>query len=310
MKISVIAPFYNEKESVKELHSRLVFVLEKLKIPFEIIFVDDGSTDGSFEAMANLSPLIAIRLSRNFGQTAALAAGIEAASGDIIATIDGDLENQPEDLPLLLEKMEEGFDVVSGWRQDRWRGQFSRRLPSKIANWLISYVSKTKLHDHGCTLKAYRANVIKNLKLYGDMHRMIAAYAGLIGAKTAEVPVQHIPRKHGESKYGIMRTFRVILDLVVVKFFAKYSNRPMHFFGGIGFYSFLFGFFTFLSMVYFKYFGGKDFIQTPLPVLAVFFILVGIQFILMGLLAEILMRTHYESQKKTIYTIVEKKSTK
>jgi len=306
-KISVVAPVYNEKESVKELHDRLVSVLKKLGCPYEIIFVDDGSTDAAFREIKNLSPIVAICLKRNYGQTAALAAGIDAADGDIIVTIDADLENQPEDIPSLLEKMKEGFDVVSGWRRDRWKGQtFMRRSPSKIANWLISWVTKTKLHDHGCTLKAYKADALKQLNLYGDMHRMIAAYAGLAGAKVAEVPVGHVFRKYGKSKYGIWRTFRVLLDLIVVKFFAKYSNRPMHFFGGAGFFSFLFGFLTFLLMLYFKYFGGKDFIQTPLPVLAAFFVLAGIQFILMGLLAEVLMRLRYESQKRKIYIVAEK----
>ena len=267
MKISVVAPFYNEEGSVKELYERLLAALKKLGDSHEIIFIDDGSADATFEEMKKLAPLTAIRLRKNYGQTAALAAGIDAASGEIIVAIDGDLENQPEDMPRLLEKMKEGFDVVSGWRQDRWKGQGLRRRPlSKIANWLISFVTKTNLHDHGCTLKVYKADVLKQLNLYGDMHRMIAAYAVLNGAKVAEIPVKHVPRKYGKSKYGVTRTFRVLLDLIVVKFFAKYSNRPMHFFGGAGFWSFFLGFLTFLLMIYFKYFGGKTFIQTPLPI--------------------------------------------
>ncbi len=308
MKISVIAPIWNEAKSVAELHARLISVLKKLGVPYEIIFVDDGSTDGTYETMTHLSPLTAVRFGHNYGQTAALSAGIDLATGDVIVTIDGDLENFPEDIPLLLQKMKEGFDIVSGCRQNRWKNEnFRRRVPSKIANKLISYVGKTNLGDHGCTLKVYKASVLKSLKLYGDMHRMIAAYAALNGAKVAEIPVRHEPRKHGKSKYGIWRTFRVLLDLVIIKFFAKYSSRPMHFFGGAGFFCVFLSFLSFLLMFYFKYFGGISFIQTPLPVLTAFFVLVGLQFILMGLLAEILTRVHYESQNKTIYTIAEKK---
>ncbi|MDP2910067.1 MAG: glycosyltransferase family 2 protein [bacterium] len=306
MKISVVVPVYNEEESLEELHNRLISVLKGIKIPFEIIFIDDGSSDRTYEKMSRLSPLVSIRLTRNCGQTAALSAGIDAATGDIIATIDGDLENYPEDIPLLLEKINEGFDIVSGWRKNRWKGHFTRRFPSLVANWLISYVSKIKLHDHGCALKAYKAGAIKQLKLYGDMHRMIAAYAAQGGKKIIELQVRHEPRKYGVSKYGLWRTFRVLLDLIVVKFFSKYSSRPMHFFGGAGFFSVFLGFLTFLVMIYLKYFRAITFIQTPLPILAIFFVLVGSQFILMGLLAEILTRLYYESQKKTVYNIAEK----
>ena len=303
-KISVVVPLYNEEKSAALLHKEVLSALKNLGLPFEIIFVDDGSKDNTFEEIKKLSPLIAIRLSRNYGQTPALAAGLEKATGDIIITLDGDLENDPADIPKLLKKLDEGYDVVSGWRRERWRGQlFSRRLPSLAANWLISFLTGAKLHDHGCTLKVYRRQALDNLKLSGEMHRMLAAYAKLFnGAKITELPVNHRPRRFGYSKYGPLRSFKVILDLLAINFFYRYSNRPMHFFGGLGFFSFFLGILSFMGMIYFKYALQITFIETPLPTLIALFAIIGVQFILMGLLAELLLK---QSVKPAAYLIKE-----
>ena len=297
-KISVVVPLFNEEKSVVFLHQELILVLKSFSHQFEIIMVDDGSRDGTFEEIKKLPSVIGIRFSRNYGQTLALAAGIKKATGDVIVTIDGDLENDAQDIPKLVKKLDEGFDVVSGWRKDRWKGSFfSRRLPSLIANWLISLVTGVRLHDHGCTLKAYRAEVLRNLKLSGEMHRMIAAYAGLLnGARVAEIPVNYRVRRFGASKYGPFRIFRVLLDLIALYFFYKYANRPMHFFGGAGFMSFFLSFVFFLTMIYFKYVLGITFIETPLPTLIAICAIIGVQFILMGLLAELLLKQSGSSQ--------------
>ena len=291
-KISVVVPLFNEEKSVVLLHQELLSALKSFSQQFEIIMVDDGSKDGTFEEIRKLSSVIGIRFSRNYGQTLALAAGIKKAAGDVIVTIDGDLENDARDIPKLMEKLNEEFDIVSGWRKDRWRGSFfSRRFPSLVANWMISWVTGTKLHDHGCTLKAYRRGILQDLRLSGEMHRMIAAYAGLLnGARITEIPVNHRIRRFGASKYGPFRIFRVLLDLFALYFFYHYSNRPMHFFGGAGFLSFFLSVLSFLGMIYFKYILRITFIETPLPTLTALFAIVGIQFILMGLLAELLLK--------------------
>ena len=243
-----------------------------------------------------------IRLSRNYGQTLALAAGIKKATGDIIVTIDGDLENDPKDIPNLLKKLDEGCDIVSGWRKNRWQGQFfTRRLPSYIANRVISFVTGAELHDHGCSLKVYRKEILRDLTLFGEMHRMIAAYAKLLnGAKVAELPVNYKPRQFGVSKYGPFRIFRVLLDLFALYFFYRYSNRPIHFFGGIGFFSFFLSFLSFLTMFYFKYVLNITFIETPLPIMVTLFAIIGMQFVLMGLLAEFLLRQSVDSRQYLI----------
>lgn len=288
--ISVVVPFYNEKESVAELHRRLVSVLERLGMPFEIIFVDDGSTDGTFDEIKKLAPVKAHRFARNRGQTAAFGQGIRAAQGDIVVTLDGDLENQPEDIPALIEKLDEGFDVVSGWRKNRWADQpFSRRTPSTIASWLISRATGVRLHDHGCNLRVYRRAVFDGVEFRGEMHRMLAAYLGLRGATVAEVPVQYVPRRYGVSKYGIGRIFKVILDVISLYFFREYARRPMHFFGYAGFISLALGFIVFLFMVYLRIIEQIHFIRTPLPVVVAVLAIIGIQFILMGLLAELIL---------------------
>ena len=296
-KLSVVVPLYNEAQSVAPLHGRIIKALREFD-SFEVLFVDDGSTDSTFAEIQKLAPIVALKLSRNFGQTAALAAGISKATGDVIVTLDGDLENDPSDIPKLITKLQEGFDVVSGWRKNRWQGQwFSRRIPSVIANSLISLATGARLHDHGCTLKAYRRDTLTHLKLYGEMHRMIAAYAKLFcQARIAEIPVGYTPRQFGKSKYGILRSFKVILDLVAIRFFVKYANRPMHFFGAIGFFSCFLGLLALAGMFYFKYALGITFIETPLPTLSGVFTIIGVQFILMGLLAELIVRNSAEAK--------------
>lgn len=312
-KISIIVPVYNEAQSLPELWRRTQKVMDDPGADYELIMVNDGSSDATAEVLERLAKESArfkvLYLQKNYGQTAAIAAGIAHASGGIIVLMDADLENYPEDIPKILSKLEEGYDVVSGWRTSRWANQpFSRRLPSKVANWLISKIAKLKLNDYGCTLKAYRAEAIKGVRLYGDMHRFIPAYAAWQGAKVAELPVSYTPRKYGRSKYTINRTFKVILDLVVLKFLTKYFNKPMHFFGGAGLISIIFGLVAAAAAIYFKFSPAhqKDFISTPLPVLMALFIIIGIVFILMGLLAEILVRTYHEAQNKPTHTIREK----
>ncbi|MCF7835506.1 MAG: glycosyltransferase family 2 protein [Candidatus Marinimicrobia bacterium] len=296
--ISVVVPLFEEEGNVVELHERIVRVLKKINVPSEIIFVDDCSADKTFDLAKKLSPVVALQLRKNSGQSAALDAGIKKSKGNIVVALDGDLENHPEDIPLLLQKFEEGYDVVSGWRKERWEKQkLSRKLPSITANYLISLVSRVRLHDHGCTLKIYRRNILDNLKLQGEKHRMIAAYASIMGADIAEVPVKYSPRKFGKSKYGMMRIFKVLLDSFALMFFNKYSRRPMHFFGGLGFFSFLLGFIIFLVMIYLRFFVGISFIETPLPVLSALCLMVGFQFVLMGLLAEIIVNKDNSSNK-------------
>ena len=298
-KISVVVPFFNEAESVQEFHRVLLAALQKLQVTFEIIFVDDGSTDKTLEYMRALKPARVLFFTRNYGQTAALGVGIGEARGEIIITLDGDLENRPEDISKLLVKLEEGFDIVSGWRQDRWKDKlFTRRIPSKLANHMISFVTGVYLHDHGCTLKAYRKKFVKNINFIGDMHRIIAAYAVREGAKLTEIPVQFEPRRHGKSKYGFSRTFKVLLDILAFHFFYKYARRPIHFFRALGFVSFfLAGVMSFIA-VYLRVTQDIHFIRTPLPMLVAIFVVVGFQFILMGLLAEIISRN---SQNKIEY---------
>jgi glycosyltransferase involved in cell wall biosynthesis len=270
--------------------------------------VDDGSRDGSFERIKELAkggrPVTAIRLRRNYGQTAALAAGIEHAKGDVIVTLDADLENDPNDIPLLLAKMDEGFDIVSGWRRTRWQGAYlSRKLPSLVANWLISTLSGVALHDHGCTLKAYRAELVKGINLYGDMHRFIAAYAVWQGGRIAEVEVSYTPRKFGKSNYGMWRIVRVLLDLVVMVFMYKYLSRPMHFFGGWGLVSFVLGIFFGAVSVVLKIFDIRDFVATPLPLWSALGIIVGIQLVMFGVMSELLMRVYYEAQHRRPWVV-------
>ena len=307
--LSILIPVYNEEGNLSLLYEKLMTALKKAGRPYEVIFVDDGSSDGTMEILLDLrekNPNVKIvSFSRNFGQTAALSAGIDVSKGDILIPMDGDLQTDPEDILPLLQKIEEGYDVVSGWRKDRKDPLLTRRLPSILANKIISWIGGVHLHDYGCTLKAYKRDILKNIKLYGEMHRFIPIYARWIGARVSEIPVRHFPRGSGSSKYGISRIFKVILDLMVVKFLLSYSQKPIYVFGGMGLLMILGAFLAGLYAIYLKYFRGTSFILTPLPLLCVFLLLSGFLSILMGFLAEILTRTYYESQGKPTYQIKE-----
>ena len=306
MKISVIIPIYNEAGNIKTLHEQLTGVLPDMNCPYEIVLTNDGSTDGTAEqldALARKDRMVkVVHLKRNYGQTAAMMAAIQYSTGDVIVPMDGDLQNDPADIPNLIDKLNEGYDVVSGWRVDRKEG-LNRRLPSRLANKLISRVSGVQLHDYGCTLKAYRRQVLENVRLYGEMHRFIPIYAAWEGARVTEVPVTHHPRQHGASKYGIGRTPRVLLDLLVIRFLAKSLDRPIQFFGRAGLYSFGLAFLTGLWALYLKFVDGVSFIQTPLPMLVVLLALVGLMLVMMGLLAEIQSRVYFESTKKRAFAV-------
>ena len=302
--LSIVVPLYNERENVKPLYDALKAVLDRMSVDYEIILIDDGSTDGTAEELARLSsdPKIkVIEFRRNFGQTAAFAAGFDYSRGDVIITMDGDLQNDPNDIPALFE-MAGKYDLVSGWRKNRKDAFVNRKLPSMMANWLIGKVTGVRLHDYGCSLKAYRSEVVKNLKLYGDMHRFIPAVANWYGVTVAEVVTTHHPRVRGKSKYGIGRTVRVLLDLITVKFLQSFSTKPIQFFGPVGLLSAAFGFLISLYLAVQKAFGhpigGR-----PLLLLGVLLLIIGIQLIGMGLLGEMIVRTYHESQKKPIYTI-------
>lgn len=307
--ISVLIPVYNEVDNIYPLVERLNEALTKAERPYEVIFIDDGSTDGTLEALTDINhknPNIKIiSFTRNFGQTAALSAGIDSCKGDIIIPMDGDLQNDPEDILLLLKKIDEGYDVVSGWRKNRKDPFLTRKLPSIIANKIISLISGVYLHDYGCTLKAYRKEILKNIRLYGEMHRFIPIYARWVGASVTEIPVHHLPRRSGSSKYGIGRVFKVILDLMVVKFLMSYSQKPIYVFGGMGLFMVLGAFASGGYAIYLKLLKGVSFILTPLPLLSVLLLVLGFLSILMGFLAEILTRTYYESQGKPTYHIKE-----
>ncbi len=306
MTLSIVIPLYNEEENVHILYEKLKGVLDPLKKDYEILFVDDGSTDRTLsileEIQAKDKSVLVLSLRRNFGQTAAFAAGFDFARGDVIVTMDGDLQNDPADIPKLLELIKE-HDLVSGWRKKRKDPFFSRRLPSIIANWLISNVTGVKLHDYGCSLKAYRRDVIKNLKLYGEMHRFIPAVASWYGVRVAEVETTHHPRLRGRSKYGISRTIKVVLDLITVKFLQSFSTKPIQFFGPLGLISGFLGFLVSLYLSIDKLFFGHDIGGRPLLLLGALLIIVGIQLIGMGLLGEMLVRVYHESQRKPIYVI-------
>ena len=306
MTISIVIPLYNEEENVRELHGNLKPVMESIGDAYEIIFIDDGSTDHTLSLLQEIQDtddtVIVLSLRRNFGQTAAFAAGFDYSRGDIIVTMDGDLQNDPHDIPKLLELMKDN-DLVSGWRKRRKDPFLSRRLPSIIANALISKVTGVNLHDYGCSLKAYRRDVIKNLKLYGEMHRFIPAVASWYGVRIAEVETTHHPRLRGKSKYGISRTMKVVLDLITVKFLQSFSTKPLQFFGPIGILSGALGFFISLYLSVDKILSGRDIGGRPLLLLGALLIIVGIQFIGMGLLGEMMVRVYHETQKKPIYVI-------
>jgi glycosyltransferase involved in cell wall biosynthesis len=308
--LSVVIPIYNEVDNLPILYERLTQALAKSGIEYETVLVDDGSADGSFEVMKEIALRDAswkvIRFRRNFGQTAAMAAGFSAASGRVVVPMDGDLQNDPLDIPALLAKIDEGYDVVSGWRQNRQDTFFSRKLPSIIANRLISRLTGVHLHDYGCTMKAYRREVLDGINLYGEMHRFVPALASQVGARVAELPVRHHPRLHGTSKYGISRTMRVVLDLMTVMFLLSYSTKPIQLFGKWGIYSFLAGMASGTITVYMKLFEHTSMNRNPLLILTAFLLFIGVQFIALGLLGELNARTYYEAQGKPIYVVREK----
>jgi len=306
MTLSIVVPLYNEEENILLLYEKLKESLNPLQMEYEMIFVDDGSMDRTLPILEEIQSrdkrVVVLSLRRNFGQTAAFAAGFDFAHGDVIVTLDGDLQNDPADIPKLLKLMKD-HDLVSGWRKKRKDPFFSRRLPSIIANWLISNVTGVRLHDYGCSLKAYRRDVIKNLKLYGEMHRFIPAVASWYGVRVGEVETAHHPRLRGSSKYGISRTIKVVLDLITVKFLQSFSTKPIQFFGPIGVVSGFLGFLISLYLAIDKIFFGRDIGGRPLLLLGALLIIVGIQLIGMGLLGEMLVRVYHESQRKPIYVI-------
>ena len=307
MKISVVIPAYNEEENIGYLYEELSQVMRELSCPYEILFVDDGSSDNTLELLKELQRLdnrvIVVAFRRNFGQTAAMSAGFDYASGDVIVTMDGDLQNDPHDIPRLLEKIAEGYDVVTGWRHDRQDAFLSRKLPSVIANKIISWTTGVALHDYGCTLKAFRKEVIKNIRLYGEMHRFIPAIASGMGISFTEIKVNHRPRQYGVSKYGISRTIRVVLDLITVKFLLSFATRPIQVFGLLGFVSGSIGFLIALIMTIQRQFFAIPMSDRPLLLLAIMLIFIGIQFISLGLIAELQARTYHETQQKPVYYI-------
>ena len=306
--VSVIVPVYNEQDNVALMYEELSDVAKDNRgLDFEFIFVDDGSNDRTVACLGNAahgdSRVVILSLRRNFGQTAAMAAGIDRATGEIVVTIDGDLQNDPREIPRLVELLDDGYDLVAGWRKNRQDAALSRKLPSFFANWLISYITKVKLHDYGCTLKAMTAELAKGINLYGELHRFIPALAAEYGAAVKEVPVNHRRRVHGVSKYGISRTFRVILDLLTIKFFLGFSTRPLHMFGSWGFITGGMGAAALCFLSVQKLFFAMPMGSRPMLIIAVMLILLGVQFVCFGLLAEVLVRTYHESQNKKIYVV-------
>ena len=308
--VSVIIPVYNEDRNIPRLLERLFPVLEHLNCAFEVIAVNDGSSDRSMDELRKAASarveFKVVSLARNYGQTAAIMAGIDHASGQIIVPMDADLQNDPADIPMLLAKIEEGYDVVSGWRKDRKDTAVRRNFMSRIANWLISKISGVHLHDFGCSMKAYRRDVIEHVRLYGEMHRFVPIYAAWYGARITEVEVQHHPREYGTSHYGLERIIKVTLDLIVVRFLDRFLGKPIYIFGGFGLIWLVGAFATLFYVFYLKFVEGLSMIQTPLPVLAAMCFMMGITSILIGLLAEILVRIYFEARSRVIYHAREK----
>jgi len=308
--LSIVIPIHNEEPSILPLYDRLTAVLESLQKQYEIIFVDDASTDRSFDLLANLVEIDArlkvVRLRRNFGQTAALSAGFDEAQGSIIISLDGDLQHAPEDIPALLGKIEEGYDIASGWRKDRMDNALTRKIPSRIANWLMAKSSGIALRDFGTTFKAYRAEVLKEINLYGELHRFIPALASFYGARIAEVPIRNTPRVAGDSHYGLGRTFNVMFDILTIKFLLKYFTRPMHFFGRLGLAGLVLGSVILGSLAILKLWGHAMLTDHgPLMIAGCLLILAGLMMFSTGLLGEVLMRTYFESQGRRIYAVRE-----
>src|SRR6478736_6170004 len=314
IRYSIVVPFFNEQENIPPLYMKLTEVMAGIGEPYELVFVDDGSKDDTFKVLSEIyqhdSSVNLVRLRRNFGQTAGLAAGFDFACGDIIISMDGDLQHDPKEIPRFLEKMEEGYDLVSGWRYERRDHWLMRRIPSRVANWMMAKLSGIELHDFGTTFKAYRREIIQEIQLYGELHRFIPALASTTGAKIAEVPIENLERKSGKSNYGIGRTIRVFLDLLIVKFLLDYSTRPLQFFGLLGLMGAGSGTLIGAYVVFRKLFYHVSVMQEhgPLMLLSIALVVSGIQFISMGLLGELMSRTYYESQNKPIYTLREIKS--
>lgn len=308
--LSLFLPVLDEEDNLRPMHAKISAALSELGKTAEVIFVDDGSTDRSLAILREIAAeddrVRIISLRRNYGQTAAMSAGIDAARGEILIPMDADLQNDPKDISRLLDKLNEGYDVVSGWRKNRQDKAISRKLPSKIANRIISWIGGVPLHDYGCSLKAYRRDVIQDVRLYGEMHRFIPIYASWAGARVTEIPVDHHARTMGKSKYGISRTIKVIFDLMTIKFMAEYHTKPIYVFGTFGMLAFFLAFVATIWAAILKFAYGVSFILTPLPVIAIVMLAISVQFILMGLLAEMLVRTYHESQDKAIYAVREK----
>ncbi len=307
--LSLFLPVLDEEENLRPMHAKIQAALDELGRTAEVIYVDDGSTDGSLKILKEIAAtddrVRVISLRRNYGQTAAMSAGIDAATGNILIPMDADLQNDPADIKRLLDKLDEGYDVVSGWRKNRQDKLVSRKIPSQIANRIISWIGGVHLHDYGCSLKAYRREVIQDVRLYGEMHRFIPIYASWAGARVTEIPVDHHARTMGRSKYGISRTIKVVFDLMTIKFMASYQTKPIYVFGTFGMIAFLLAAIAGIWAVVLK-FEGVSFILTPLPVITVVMLAISVQFFLMGLLAELLVRTYHESQDKTIYAVRER----
>ena len=307
--VSVVMPVYNEVESLPLLISAIASTLTERELNYEIVCVDDGSTDGSAEFLKqqalSRTDLRAVLLRRNYGQTAAMAAGFNHARGKVVVTLDSDFQNDPEDIPRLLAKLEEGYDLVSGWRQKRQDAALTRLLPSKLANWLIGLVTGVKLHDYGCSLKAYRSELVEDMHLYGELHRFLPALAYIEGARITELPVRHHARRYGRSKYGLWRTFRVVMDLLTISFMKTFLTRPMHVFGLFGLLSMASGTLLGLYLTFLKLGLGQSIGNRPLLILAVLLLVTGVQLFSFGLLAELLMRTYHESQGRPIYRVRE-----
>lgn len=306
--LSLVIPVYNEEQNIPLLFDAIHNILDKMENSWEVVLVDDGSTDGSLRALETLAQkdpehVRVVVFRRNFGQTAAIAAGIDNSQGDTIVLLDADMQNDPADIPMLLTKLDEGYDLVSGWRKHRMDNRFMRTIPSNIANGLISWVTGVRLHDYGCTLKAYRREALEGFRLYGEMHRFIPVFAHSIGAKITELPVRHHPRKFGVAKYGLERTVKVILDLFTVKFLLDYSHKPMRLFGGTGILLIASSFLLLTYLFIRKVFFFIDVLTSPFFQIGVMFLILGFQSILMGLIAELLARTYHESQSKPTYTI-------
>jgi glycosyltransferase involved in cell wall biosynthesis len=309
MELSLVIPIYNEEENLPFLMEAINAALNPLNRSWEVVFVDDGSRDKSLEVLRNFAQkdpvrVRAVSFRRNFGQTAAIAAGIDHAQGDVIILLDADMQNDPADIPMLLAKLNEGYDLVSGWRKDRKDNRLTRTIPSNLANGLISRVTGVHLHDYGCTLKAYRREALEGFRLYGEMHRFIPVFAHSVGAKITELPVRHHPRKFGVAKYGLERTVKVVLDLFTVKFLLDFSHKPMRLFGGSGIVVMLLGMVDLLYLFIRRFFGVPA-STSPLLMVGVMFVIMGFQSILMGLIAELLARTYHESQQKPTYTVRE-----